>query len=555
MKLDRYNILGARLNGKDIYSVSFENYKLFPPERFRLTYTSTGTVPQPITFNSDFIFSDSVVLNQGTVTRTIKSDYYPTSMQFTYEGAYSYDSFNLISIDELFGTENLTTGEDMLQGQAKLLRVNVDDVDFSNLTSMQTMFSGCQRLLSVDGRNWRTLSVSDMYALFSGCINLESLDATNWDTSQVYNMSKMFYNCKSLRRLDLSSFDTSRVTDFSQMFVFNSTNSLNAYRGLEYLDIRNFNITTANVTNMFYNTVPTILRLDNCDTLTLKRILVDSKLLLKGDGSSYYTNSYPSTKIYCKLSNIGDTPAPTGSTMHFVDVDDAPAYRDIGNQLYANLIEPELIVYKGNKDCSYLSRNIYDSDRIEEFKNLSLWNTSNVTNMTAMFKDCESVKELKFDSFDFNTFSYSFDTSKVLTMQSMFENCTSLEHLDLSMFNTSSLKDIRYLCYNCKSLKSLNLSGWDLSGVVSAGQSGSGGTYYYAQLFAYCCPNLSSLYLYGCNSQTLECIVSVINSMNKNLSLPDYHYCGTGNGTIYCDKYAASGLTAPKGWTFNFSRQ
>lgn len=542
MKLDRYNILGARLNGKDIYSVSFENYKLFPPERFRLTYTSTGTVPQPIEFNSGFAYSDTIVLNQGTVTRTIQSDYYPTFMKFTYEGAYSYDSFNLISIDELFGTEKLTNGKDMFQGQSKLLRVNVDDVDFSSLTSMQTMFSGCQRLLSVDGRNWRTFSVSNMDSLFNGCINLESLDVSNWDTSQVYNMRQMFYNCKGLRRLDLSSFDTSRVSDFSQMFVFNSTNSSNAYRGLEYLDIRNFDITSANVTNMFYNTVPTILRLDNCDTLTLKRILVDSGLLLKGSGSSYYTNAYPSTKIYCKLSNIGDTPAPTGSAMHFVDVDDAPAYRDIGNVLYADLIEPELVVYRGNTDCSHLSDKVYGSKSIEEFKNLSLWNTSNVTNMAAMFHNCESVKEFKFDSFDFNTFSYSFDTSKVTTMQSMFENCLSLEHLDLSTFNTSSLKNISALCYNCKSLKSLNLSNWNFSGD--------------AQLFAYCCPNLSSLYLYGCNSKTLELIVNVINSMNNSTSFDydDIYRCGTGYGTIYCDSYSASGLTAPKGWTFDFSR-
>ena len=63
---------------------------------------------------------------------------------------------------------------------------------------------------------------------------------------------------------------------------------------------------------------------------------------------------------------------------------------------------------------------------------LSTWNTSKVTNMAYMFENLNTQK-IKF--------SKKFDTSNVINMSNMFAYC-GFTDIDLSMFNTSKVKDI-----------------------------------------------------------------------------------------------------------------
>ena len=44
----------------------------------------------------------------------------------------------------------------------------------------------------------------------------------------------------------------------------------------------------------------------------------------------------------------------------------------------------------------------------------------------------------------------------------MFKGCSSLKELNLSNFNTSKTKDMRFLFENCSSLKKLNLSNFNV---------------------------------------------------------------------------------------------
>ena len=59
----------------------------------------------------------------------------------------------------------------------------------------------------------------------------------------------------------------------------------------------------------------------------------------------------------------------------------------------------------------------------------SHFDTSQVTTMYAMFRNCKRLKSLNLSSFD---------TSKVSgDMHNMFWDCSALEYLDLYSFNTS----------------------------------------------------------------------------------------------------------------------
>jgi surface protein len=49
----------------------------------------------------------------------------------------------------------------------------------------------------------------------------------------------------------------------------------------------------------------------------------------------------------------------------------------------------------------------------------------------------------------------------------MFFDCTSVKDLDLSMFDTGEVKDMRRMFYGCASLKTLDLSSFDMTNVIA----------------------------------------------------------------------------------------
>ena len=119
---------------------------------------------------------------------------------------------------------------------------------------------------------------------------------------------------------------------------------------------------------------------------------------------------------------------------------------------------------------------------------VSNFDTSKVTNMSAMFSMCCSLTSLDLSSFDTsqvtdmsNMFSgfgdfpegieeinlSSFDTSKVTNMSGMFADCIGLTSLDLSNFDTSKVTDMSVMFDDCSSLTSLDVSNFDTSQVTN----------------------------------------------------------------------------------------
>ena len=83
---------------------------------------------------------------------------------------------------------------------------------------------------------------------------------------------------------------------------------------------------------------------------------------------------------------------------------------------------------------------------------LSVMDTSEVTNMNGMFSGCSSLTNLDVSKFD---------TSKVTDMGYMFDECSSLISLDVSKFDTSQVTDMSYMFYQCSSLTSLDVSNFN----------------------------------------------------------------------------------------------
>ena len=90
---------------------------------------------------------------------------------------------------------------------------------------------------------------------------------------------------------------------------------------------------------------------------------------------------------------------------------------------------------------------------------LSSFDTSHVTDMTAMFHNVLNINELDF---------ITFDVRKVENMTAMFYN-NNIEEYDFSRFETPSLRSISAMLANNKNIVELDLSNWDTSNVRDMG--------------------------------------------------------------------------------------
>ena len=131
--------------------------------------------------------------------------------------------------------------------------------------------------------------------------------------------------------------------------------------------------------------------------------------------------------------------------------------------------------------------------------NLSTWDTSNVTDMSSMFSNCNGLISLDLSGWN---------TSKVTTMYSMFYNCNNLTSLEgIENWDTSKVTDISYMFKRCKNLTSLDLSGWDTSKVTGM-----------ADIFRDC-SSLTSLDVSGFDTANITNMANMFSNCNSLTSL------------------------------------
>ena len=111
-----------------------------------------------------------------------------------------------------------------------------------------------------------------------------------------------------------------------------------------------------------------------------------------------------------------------------------------------------------NQNSSYI---FYNFTNVKSINFNNNFDTSNATNMHAMFQKCSNLTSLDLGD--------KFDTSNVTNMSSMFSSCSALTSLDLgNKFDTSSVMNMQQMFYNCSSLTSLDLDDkFDTSSVTN----------------------------------------------------------------------------------------
>ena len=123
-----------------------------------------------------------------------------------------------------------------------------------------------------------------------------------------------------------------------------------------------------------------------------------------------------------------------------------------------------------------------EMEQLVSIEGLRYLNTSNVTDMSEMFRGCglSGIDISTFDTQRVTTMSQMFSechnlsyinvsglkNSHLTDMSSMFANCWVLRSLDLSQFGTSNVTNMHDLFGGCGNLTSINLSNFDTSKVI-----------------------------------------------------------------------------------------
>ena len=212
------------------------------------------------------------------------------------------------------------------------------------------------------GQEGRVKANPDSTKLFNYLINVTEIDLTYLDTSKVTDMKAMFQRCEKLEKIiGLENFDTSNVENMGYMFNY-------CYK-LQSINTSNFNTSKTKCMSGMFKCCESLIKLDVSGFNTSETTLMDS--------------------MFYGCINI--------------------TVLDVSN-----------------------------------------FNTSKVTTLKWMFSGDSKIGDMQLEriiGLD------KFDTSNVTDMNAMFQRCSSLTSLDIRNFDTSQVTDMSYMFYGTTNLK------------------------------------------------------------------------------------------------------
>ena len=276
-------------------------------------------------------------------------------------------------------------------------------------------------------------------------------------------------------------------------------------------------------------------------------------------GSSWYKSTKKRTtitKITFMDSYKPSAPADEKWTADVNDTGDITCYRTGTEIVIAGNGTGKI---QANADSTHMFSNAaYNTQffKLTSIENLTLLDTSNVTNMRYMFYDCTKLKNLDLSTFntinatdmgfmfagcpDVASFDLSeFDTTNVTDTSSMFSGCYGLTSLDLSGFDTTNVTDMSFMFEGCSVLTNLDLSTFNTTNVTDMHYMFSG------------CSGLTNLNVSTFNTTNVTAMNGMLEYCSglTSLDVPGFDTTNaTGMGYMFAN---CSGLTSLDLSTFN----
>lgn len=308
--------------------------------------------------------------------------------------------------------------------------VNLHLLDTSNVINMRDMFCDCAKLVSVDLSNFDTSNVTNMIGMFARMKAITYLDLTTFNTSNVTEMGQMFTNDTVLKRIYVSNnWDvSSKVATEDGGGVFTNCTNLVGNNGT-VLDTTKLTYTMAVVDTA--STPGYLSNSYNFDTGLNVNHVIKNKSQAEIDAwdiSSRYADSsitsitFGRTRDYYKgIYNYN----PAAVDAHRSGV--ISIYRIPNGSNFDVYVLSDTGTFPANADSSWM----FDKfNKLQSINNLTMLDTSNVTNMRDFFCDLQAITTVDLSGFN---------TSNVTSMEGMFARMYNIETLDLSSFNTSAV--------------------------------------------------------------------------------------------------------------------
>ena len=269
--------------------------------------------------------------------------------------------------------------------------VNLHLLDTSNVTNMRDMFCDCAKLVSVDLSNFDTSNVTNMIGMFARMKAITYLDLTTFDTSNVTEMGQMFTNDTVLKRIYVSNnWDvSSKVATEDGGGVFTNCTNLVGNNGT-VLDTTKLTyamavVDTASTPGYLSNSY-------NFDTGLNVNHVIKNKSQAEIDAwdiSSRYADSsitsitFGRTRDYYKgIYNYN----PVAVDEHRSGV--ISIYRIPNGSNFDVYVLSDTGTFPANADSSWM----FDKfNKLQSINNLTMLDTSNVTNMRDFFCDLQAI--------------------------------------------------------------------------------------------------------------------------------------------------------------------
>ena len=317
-----------------------------------------------------------------------------TNMSYMFNGCTRMD--NLI-LGENFSTENVTNMSYMLGNKCFItaLRTVITHENFSteNVTDMSGMFTGIQGTNLIDLVKFNTAKVTNMNRMFEGCSSLTTIYVGfDWSTESVTTSSDMFKNCTNLVGGAGTAFNSNNVTA-GYAHIDGGTASPGYFSGIVYTPYAILDETTATLS--FY---------------------ADGREMDK-EGTLYY------------LPNDGENPG---------------WYLQNASTVLMNVVfDPSFITARPTSTNNWFAEML----SLSEIEGLEYLITSEVTDMQAMFANCQSLTTLDLTKFD---------TQNVTNMKRMFWGCNSLKAIYVggtwTLAKVTNTVNTYGMFYNCSNL-------------------------------------------------------------------------------------------------------
>ena len=277
---------------------------------------------------------------------------------------------------------------------------------------------------------YKPTSCSQWFSMFSLVTTIKGLE--NINTEDVTNMEYMFEDCMNLKSLDLSGFDTRNVTNMYKMF--NECNNLETIYVGDKWDVS---------------------KVDTVYEDYEKTVMFYRCFKLQGGKGTLYENR----KKYPKYAVIdGGDNAPGLLTKK------SEPRRLSGVEPYAVFNNGTLTLYYNNKHnansiiLTQWSNVAKDVKKVVIDKSFAKYKPKSTT---AWFNNFASVTEI--------VGLNNINTSEVTDMSWMFRNCINLSTLDLSTFDTKNVENVNEMFGGCVNLTTIYVGNkWNLENVKNA---------------------------------------------------------------------------------------